>query len=175
MTQIADDLADITLIEQGKLALHKRLIELGEMIEVAIDVVDVALFDRPRQLEVTKLSEPVYLLADRARLQQVIVKLLLNAAMRTDAAGRISLDVRVEDHHAAITIADDGAGIAATDLPHLFDIDVRAPRPGVRDTGISLALPLVRALVHLHGGTISARSDGAGQGSAFIVRLPIVH
>lgn len=174
MTTIADDLADITLIKQGKLTLRKRLVELGEVLELAIDLVDVALFDRPRQLQVTKMSEAVPLLADRERLQQIIVKLLLNAAMRTDAKGHISVDVQVEGEHVAITVADDGIGIEPADLPYVFDIDIRAPRTEVPDAGIGLSLPLVRALVHLHGGTISARSQGHGTGSSFIVRLPIV-
>lgn len=172
MTQIADDLVDISLIRQGKLRLRKRVVELAPILERAIDAVDAATTDRPRTLEVTKPAEPVYVFADSARIQQVFVKLLLNAAMHTNTMGRIQLDMRLDGDHIEIAVADDGAGIEPGDLPYLFDMHFRARRGGGEKPGIGLGLPLVRALVDLHGGSVSARSDGPGTGSVFTVRLP---
>ena len=171
MTQIADDLVDISLIKQGKLRLHKRIIELGAVVERAIDSVDAAIYEQ-RTLEVTQPEQRVYLFADRSRIQQVITKLLLNASVHTNPHGRIRLDIALEDDKVVIGVEDDGAGIQPEHLPRLFDPYFRERREPCQP-GLGLGLPLVRALVDMHGGTVLARSEGPGEGSRFEVRLPI--
>jgi len=169
-----DDLRDLTLLKQGKLELHKQRIELSAIIELAIDVVDAATRHRPRTLEVTQLGEPVYLIADPARIQQVFVKLLMNASRFTGPGGYIWLEVERHRDEVTITVRDNGEGIAAERLPRLFDLYMRRVVP-TEGTPLRFAagLALAASLVELHGGTLSAASDGIGTGSTFTVRLPI--
>ena len=169
-----DDLRDLTLIKQGKLELHKRRIELASTIERAIDVVDAATRHRPRTLEVTQLAQPVYLDADPARIEQVFVKLLMNASRFTGPGGYIWLDVQRHGDEVTISVRDDGEGIAGERLPRLFDLYMRRVVP-TEGTPLRFAagLALAASLIEMHGGTLSVSSEGPGKGSVFTVRLPI--
>ena len=174
MNHTPDDRLELSLIKQGKLHLLKREVELSLIVESAIDLVDAATTDQPRRLEVTKLAEPVYLFADRERIRQVIARLLFNASNLTDARGVIRLEVQLDGDHVVISVADNGAGIEPVELPRVFEQFFRAPRADHEQPGLVLGLPLVKALVELHGGSVSVSSEGEGKGSVFSVRLPIV-
>jgi signal transduction histidine kinase len=169
-----DDLRDLALIKQGKLELRQQRIELATTIERAIDVVDAATRHRPRTLEVTQLAEPVYLIADPVRIEQVFVKLLMNASRFTGPGGYIWLEVDRHRDEVMISVRDNGEGIAAERLPRLFDLYMRRVVPA-EGTPLRFAagLALAAALITMHGGTLAVASDGPGKGSVFTVRLPI--
>jgi PAS domain S-box-containing protein len=165
---------DLSLTRQGRLDLRKQRVELAPVIERAIDLVDVTTSHRPRTLQVTQLAEPVHLHADAMRIEQVIGTLLINASRFTNTGGHIWLDVERSGDSVVITVRDDGQGIAADQLPQVFDT---AFNPGAHlDTPhdvIHLGLPLVKAIVEMHGGSVSVQSAGRDTGSTFGVRLPI--
>jgi signal transduction histidine kinase len=118
-------------------------------------------------------DSPVWLRADPARLEQVFVNLLLNAAKYTDAGGNVELFVEREELEAIVRICDSGIGIDPDVLPHVFDLFVQAdPSSHRADAGLGIGLALVRSLVERHGGRVTAASAGLGHGSEFTVRLP---
>jgi CheY-like chemotaxis protein/anti-sigma regulatory factor (Ser/Thr protein kinase) len=122
---------------------------------------------------VSEPSEPLYLDADPVRVSQAISNLLNNATKYTDRGGHIVLTVSREDGNAKISVKDEGRGLSAEVLPHVFDIFMQVTGDGHTPSGLGLGLTLVRALVELHGGSVEARSEGAGKGSEFIIRLPL--
>jgi len=127
------------------------------------------------ELSVALPLDPVYLDADPVRLAQVFSNLLNNAATYTAAGGHIRLSGERQGSDVVVSVKDDGAGIAAEMLPHIFDIFWQETRILERaQGGLGIGLSLVRALAKLHGGSVEARSDGPGKGSEFIVRLPTV-
>jgi PAS domain S-box-containing protein len=165
---------DLSLVRQGRLDLRKQRIELAPVLERAIDLVDVTTSHRPRTLQVTQLGEPVFLHADPMRLEQVIGTLLINASRFTSTGGHIWLEVDRHGEFVVITVRDDGKGIAADQLPQVFDMGFN-PAASI-DTPhdvIHLGLPLVKAIVEMHGGSVSVQSAGRGAGSEFGIRLPI--
>jgi signal transduction histidine kinase len=117
-------------------------------------------------------DEPIRLGADSSRLQEVFANLLTNAAKYTDDGGRISLIAQTDGVIATVRILDNGRGIAADALPHVFDLFVQEATD--HRGGLGIGLNVVRGLVDLHGGTVTARSDGIGKGSEFTVTLPVV-
>jgi CheY-like chemotaxis protein len=126
------------------------------------------------QLAVALPEQPLVLEADRVRLTQVFANLLNNAAKYTDTGGRIWLDARREDGQVVATVRDTGIGIPADALPCVFDMFAQAHRSaGKGQGGLGIGLTMVRSLVEMHHGTVEARSAGPGQGSEFIVRLPL--
>jgi two-component system CheB/CheR fusion protein len=126
---------------------------------------------REHRVTVSFPNTPVWLPGDAARLEQVFVNLLMNAAKYTDAGGEVVLSVKQEADEAIVHIRDSGVGIAADLLPKVFDQFVQGPQ-SARSGGLGLGLPLVRSLVENHGGSVTAASEGAGKGSEFTVRLP---
>ena len=128
---------------------------------------------RGHELVVSLPGEPVRLEADPTRLEQVIDNLLTNAAKYTEPGGRITLEAGREGDEAVVRVLDTGIGIAREMLPRVFEMFAQADGPALRsEGGLGIGLGLARSLVELHGGTISARSDGPGGGSEFVVRLP---
>jgi CheY-like chemotaxis protein/anti-sigma regulatory factor (Ser/Thr protein kinase) len=116
----------------------------------------------------------VVLHGDPVRLQQVVANLLTNAVRHSDPGGRVELVVRREDGHAVLSLRDHGTGIQAELLPKIFDLFVQSDQHLDRSRGgLGVGLTLVRRIVELHGGTVEARSEGAGKGSEFVVRLPL--
>jgi signal transduction histidine kinase len=112
-------------------------------------------------------------MADPGRLEQVFVNLLVNASKYSDPGGRISISTSIQGQHAIVRIKDSGIGITAQALPHIFDLYVQVDATAARSrSGLGIGLALVRKIVELHGGTVTAASAGLGHGSEFIVRLP---
>jgi signal transduction histidine kinase/DNA-binding response OmpR family regulator len=174
MARLIDDLVDVSRIRTGKIELRRSDFALSRAIEDAMAAVDPLLREQRQVLEVELPDEPLPLHADPVRVTQVIENLLHNAAKYTDPGGRVRLSAAAEGSEAVVQITDDGIGIPPELLPRVFDMFVQAEQPANRPRGgLGLGLTLVRSLVELHGGRVSARSDGPGRGSTFEVRLPL--
>ncbi len=173
MTRLVDDLLDVARIAQGKLELRKAPLDLRAALEQAVQMNAPLLEARRHRLSVRLPAGPLCVEADQARLIQVFVNLLNNAAKYTPEGGEVALAADREGEEAVVRVKDNGTGIAAEMLPHIFElftqIDVGAERP---QGGLGIGLTLVRRLVELHGGSIAAASPGVGRGSEFVVRLP---
>jgi PAS domain S-box-containing protein len=173
LVRLVDDLLDTSRITSGKIELRRELIELGTIIKQAVDDTRWLVQSMEHELQVTMPMHPLRLRADPARLSQIVSNLLTNACKFMDRGGRIHLTLAEEGSEAVISVRDEGIGIAGAQLPHIFDLFMQADTSLERTTsGLGIGLTLVKSLVELHGGSVQARSEGAGQGSEFILRLP---
>ena len=173
MTRLADDLIDVARISSGGYRLQCERIDLRDVVKHAIETVEWDIAARNHRLATSLPELPVWLHADAGRLEQVLVNLLVNAAKYTDQGGDLSLSIHHKDDQAILRIRDSGIGIAADVLPRVFDLFMQAdPLSRRTAAGLGIGLALVRSLVALHGGSVTATSAGLGQGSEFIVRLP---
>lgn len=173
MARLLDDLLDLARIKQGKVRLQRERFELSEAVDNAVETCRPLIDERQQALTVLRSAEPQWIEGDRVRLAQVVSNLLNNAAKYTEKGGKISLSVASESTEAVIRIRDNGIGIAAEILPHVFDLFTQADRSLAHaQGGLGIGLTLVRNLVEMHGGTVAAASAGIGQGSEFTVRLP---
>jgi signal transduction histidine kinase/ActR/RegA family two-component response regulator len=173
MVRLIDDLLDVTRISQGKLELRKQRFDVAVAVEQALQTVRPLIEARQHQLTVQLPSESLWVEADEARLVQVLVNLLNNAAKYTDPGGKIVLTGEHYDSLAVIRVRDNGIGIDPEMLGHVFELYTQLD-PG-RDRsrgGLGIGLTLVRRLVELQGGQVAAFSPGKGQGSEFVVKLP---
>ncbi|MBP7408636.1 MAG: response regulator [Flavobacteriales bacterium] len=175
MVRLVDDLLDVSRISRGKIELRKQRIDLTSVVKQAIEDTRPLVKSMGHELTVTLPPEPVYLNADRTRLVQVLGNLLNNACKFTDMGGRISLTVEVVDGEAVITIRDNGIGIAAEQLPSIFEMFVQADTSMERSvSGLGIGLALVKNMLEKHGGTVGVQSHGLGRGSTFVVRMAIM-
>jgi signal transduction histidine kinase len=173
LVRLVDDLLDASRINSGKLALRRENIALAEVVAAAVDSVRPSAEAKRQTLDVDVPREPVEILADGARLTQVFFNLLGNAVKFTPHGGRIALTVARDANDIEIRVCDNGTGIPGTQLPRIFEMFFQGEgRPGTGPGGLGLGLALVKQLVELHGGCVSARSAGPGTGSEFCVRLP---
>jgi signal transduction histidine kinase/CheY-like chemotaxis protein len=174
LSRLADDLLDISRIAQGKIELRKQPVDLTAVLSRAVEISAPHLKARHHQLEVTAPAEPLWVEADPARLVQILVNLLNNAAKYTEPGGHVWLAAGREGKETAVLrVRDDGMGIPPEMLPHVFELFTQGEWSADHaQGGMGIGLALVRRLVELHGGTIAASSLGPGQGSEFVVRLP---
>ena len=173
MTRLVEDLLDVSRVRSGHLRLQCERIDLCAVAAHAAQTVEFVMQQRNHRLTTAFPDAPVWLTADPARLEQVIVNLLFNAAKYTDEGGDVGLSVEREDGEATVRIRDTGIGIAPDVLPHVFDLFVQAdPSSRRADAGLGIGLALVRSLVERHGGRVTVVSAGPGHGSEFTVRLP---
>jgi CheY-like chemotaxis protein/nitrogen-specific signal transduction histidine kinase len=173
LTRLVDDLLDVSRITRGKVKLAREPLDLAVILHRAAEVSRPLIDARRHRLTVAVPPEPVRLEGDLTRLVQVVGNLLNNAAKYTDEGGHIRLEAAREGREAVIRVRDNGMGLPADLLPHVFDLFSQADRSLDRSQGgLGIGLTLVRRLVEMHGGRVEARSDGPGQGSEFIVRLP---
>ena len=173
MTQLVDDLLDISRISHGRLHLQRERIDLRVVVSNAIETLELDINDRHQQLTTALPDAPMWLQADPWRLEQVFVNLLANASTYTDAGGELAVRVDTRDGQAVVGIRDSGIGIAPDALPHIFDLFKQADEAAPHSkSGLGIGLALARNLVELHGGSVTAASAGIGQGSEFTVRLP---
>jgi two-component system CheB/CheR fusion protein len=160
-------------VTAGHITLQQEPTDLGIIVQEAVEAVRPELDERGQTLEVRVGEEPVWVNADRIRLVQVFTNLLNNASKFTKKAGQIRIAVEPDGADAIVTVRDTGSGMPAHLLPHIFDLFVQgADSPSRSRGGLGIGLTVVRRLVELHGGTVSAASAGAGHGSEFTVRLP---
>jgi PAS domain S-box-containing protein len=174
LARLLDDLLDLSRVTHGKIELRKQVVDLRSSLTDAVHSSRSAIDQRRHQLTIRLPEEPLYVEGDPTRLTQVIVNLLTNAAKYTEPGGRIEIAVRREGSCLLISVRDTGMGIPQEQLANIFDPFMQLDSSLERaHGGLGLGLTLVRRLVELHGGAITAASAGPNKGSEFVVRLPI--
>jgi len=173
LTRLVEDLLDISRVAQGKVSLRSEPLEIGEIIEQAAETVQPLVREKSHRLIVSKPFASIYVSGDRARLVQCVGNILHNAVKYTDPGGEIEVRVQLESEVVTIGVHDNGGGIAAELLPHVFDLFVQSERALDRTHGgLGIGLSVVKHLIERHGGSVSAASEGVGQGATFSIRLP---
>jgi two-component system, sensor histidine kinase len=172
MASLLDDLLDLARITQGKLRLRKQSCSLRSIVDAAVETVRPMLDTKGHRLSVHLPEDAPPLYLDPVRLAQAIANLLMNAAKYTDSGGTIELRACV-GKALVISVADNGIGIPEEQLGRLFSMFSQVSTEGRSDGGLGIGLALVKGVVELHGGTVDAHSAGAGEGSEFIIRLPL--
>jgi signal transduction histidine kinase/ActR/RegA family two-component response regulator len=172
--RLVDDLLDVSRITSGKIQLSKERVEVAEVIAEAVEMASPLLEERFQNLTLSAPATGLPVMADRGRLAQAIANLLTNAAKYTEPGGKIEVTAEAEDSQVLVRVRDSGIGIAPETLPSIFDLFVQ--EKGSLDRaqgGLGIGLTVVRSLMHLHDGSVEAKSAGLGQGSEFVVRLPL--
>lgn len=170
---IVDDLLDVARIHTGRIVLRRDRVDMAEVVRAALEQTAALTGRLGHRCDAAGLDAPSWVSGDAARLTQVVSNLLCNAAKYTGPGGTIAIALQARPDAVELTIRDDGIGIPADLMPHIFDLFVQSQRPLDRTTGgLGIGLTLAKAIVLQHGGEIAARSDGAGAGSTFTVRLP---
>ncbi len=173
LTRLVDDLLDTARITQGKITLRKEKLELMTVIGRALETSRPLIEARRHQLHVSLPQDSMPLEGDLVRLAQVVSNLLNNAAKYTEEGGQIWLTAELSEFEILLRVRDNGVGISASLLPHLFDLFTQADRSLDRsEGGLGIGLALVRSLVEMHSGRVEAFSPGPNQGSEFVVHLP---
>jgi PAS domain S-box-containing protein len=174
MGRLLDDLLDVSRITRGTLVLRHSTVELASVVAAAQESARPLIEGRSHRLMVRLPQEGLRLVADPVRLAQVLSNLLINAAKYTDTGGRIELEAERKAGELTVVVRDNGIGISAEMMPRVFTLFAQASSALERsEGGLGIGLALVQGLVELHGGSVSAHSAGVGQGSEFVVRLPI--
>ncbi len=175
MVRLIDDLMDVSRITRDRLELRTLRVDLAVVLQHAVENAEPMTRAAGHELATTLPPEPMWLEGDPARLTQVFGNLLANASRYTDSGGRIDVTARVEGSRAVVSVSDTGIGIPVEQLEAIFEPFVQVDQSIERRYGgLGIGLSLVRRLVALHGGSVRAQSAGAGQGSTFTVRLPLV-
>jgi signal transduction histidine kinase len=173
MTQLVDGLLDVSRISRGRLHIHRERIDLRVIVKHAIETLESDINERGHRLTTALPDGPVWLQADPWRLEQVFVNLLANASKFTEAGGELAVWMHTREGQAIVRVRDSGIGIAPDALPHIFDLFSQADVAALNSkSGLGIGLALVRSLLELHGGSVTAASAGIRQGSEFTVRLP---
>jgi PAS domain S-box-containing protein len=174
MARLLDDLLDVSRFTQGKIQLRKEVLDLSTVVAHAVETAAPLVAAKNHQLTVTLPCEPVRLLGDPTRLEQVVANLLNNAAKYSEPGGRITLTADREGDELVLRVKDTGIGLSPEMQSRVFDLFAQADLSLDRSQGgLGIGLTLVRSLVEHHGGSVSVRSAGLGQGSEFTVRLPL--
>jgi CheY-like chemotaxis protein len=173
LANLIDDLLDVSRITRRKIQLKLEPLELKTVVVKAIEMASPIIEQQMQHLVVTVPNTGLRLEGDPTRLSQVISNLLTNAAKYTDPAGKIWIRASREDRHIVLRVRDDGIGISPEMLPDVFDLFSQSGRGLDRaQGGLGIGLAIVKSLVELHGGSVSAHSEGIGKGSEFEVILP---
>ena len=174
LTTLVDDLLDISRITQGKIELKRERIEMSSVVSRAIELASPLLEQRRHTLVVDVPEHGLPVLVDATRFAQVISNLLGNAAKYTEAGGEIVISAASSASGVTLSVVDNGIGIDEHTLPRIFEIFMQERQASDRaQGGLGLGLAIVRSLVELHGGTVSASSAGCGAGSSFTIQLPV--
>ena len=176
MTGLVNDLLDVSRVTRGLATIEKAPVEIGTILADAVEQSTPLIHARRQLLTMELASGSAIVDVDRKRLVQVVANVLNNAAKYTPQDGRICLKTEVQDAHVLIEIIDNGIGMTPDFTTRVFDLFTQAhATPDRNSGGLGLGLALVKSLVELHGGSVAACSDGLGQGSRFVIRLPRVH
>ena len=174
LTRLVDDLLDVSRITRGQITLNREALELPALIEHAIEMVRPLLEQRRQEISVQIIDRTLRVDGDQVRLVQAFGNVLGNAVKYADPGGHVEVSVQRRDRWAVVRIRDDGIGIPADQLARIFDLFTRVEHGADRpQSGLGIGLALVRRLVEMHGGTVTAHSEGAGSGSEFVIRLPL--
>jgi CheY-like chemotaxis protein/two-component sensor histidine kinase len=174
LKRIVDDLLDVSRMALNRIELHQTPNDLGEVVSRAVESIRPMLEERGHALSIATDPDPIAISADPVRLEQTIVALLSNAVKFTDRGGRIALSIGREEGEAVVRVRDTGVGLEPVMLARAFEMFTQGDQGLARTAGgLGIGLTLARNLVRLHGGTLEARSEGAGKGSEFVVRLPL--
>jgi two-component system CheB/CheR fusion protein len=171
--QIIDDLLDMSRLRTGKLSITRRPVDLKEVVQRICHTMQDEAQRKDIDFRVSVPDEIVSVNADLTRIEQVVWNLVSNALKFTDGDGRIAVQLAMDDHHAVLSVTDNGIGIDPAALPHIFEMfeQSRSTASAVRG-GLGIGLSLVKDLVSIHGGEVAAQSDGIGHGATFTVKLP---
>ena len=175
MTRLIDDLLDVSRITRGKIRLELERVDLALVVSRSVETVRPLIDARRHQLTLTQVPGPLIVQADVTRLSQVISNVLNNAAKFTPEGGSIAVKVEASDGAGVVRVRDTGIGIPHGMVSRIFDLFTQGDSTQVRaQGGLGIGLTLVRTLVEMHGGTVEASSPGPGQGSEFVIRVPLV-
>jgi signal transduction histidine kinase/CheY-like chemotaxis protein len=170
--QLIEDLLDVSRIVSNRLQITREPLGLAAIVEAALDTVRPQAADAQITID-TDLSSKAVVLGDARRLEQIVWNLAWNAVKFSQPSGRITVKLTETDGNAVLSVADTGVGISSAFLPHIFEWFRQGDTRTRSQSGLGLGLGLVRHLVRLHGGSVTARSAGEGHGATFIVRLPL--
>jgi signal transduction histidine kinase len=173
MVRLIDDLLDVSRISRGLLELKRETVDLGPVIESAVDGAR-GFFERRRQRLTVDIGRGIHAHADPTRVAQIVTNLLHNASKFTPEGGSVRVSLAREGGMAVARVSDSGPGVAADDLGRIFEMFSRLDRPGSRsESGLGIGLALARRLAEMHGGKLVADSAGKGEGTTFILSLPL--
>ena len=174
LTRLVDDLLDVSRITRGKINLNKEVIEIGALVARTVETVQPLIEERGHSLSVQLPSGILAVLGDPTRLSQALGNVLGNAAKYTERGGHITLSATQLDSEVEIRVSDNGIGIPADLLPMIFNLFTQLDRTsGPTQSGLGIGLALVQRLIEMHGGHVTAHSDGPGRGSEFVIRIPL--
>ena len=174
LTRIVNDLLDLSRVVSGKIVIKPQLIDLRRIAQQSLQTLQEASRAHQVSIEVRAPDEPIPISADPVRIDQILTNVLSNAIKYTPERGHVTVTVERDDCHAILRVDDDGVGIAADRIGRIFELFAQAENAiGRAQGGMGIGLALVRNLVELHGGSITAHSDGLGKGSSFEIRFPI--
>jgi signal transduction histidine kinase/ActR/RegA family two-component response regulator len=174
LSRLVDDLLDVSRIISAKISLQRRPVDLCQIAAAALEAVQPLARNQRHETEYKAPTFPIIIHADPVRLEQVVTNLLTNAIKYTPAGGHIALTVGANDDKAFLRVRDDGLGITPDLLPRVFELFTQAERSLERSQGgLGIGLTLVKRLIEMHDGTVSAHSDGIGHGSEFTIALPL--
>jgi CheY-like chemotaxis protein len=174
LVRLIDDLLDVSRVSQGKIELRNERIKVGKVIDAAVEASRPMIDFAKHSLTIDVPSDSLWIDADLTRLSQVVANLLNNAAKYTPAGGRIGVSVQTVDNDVLIEVSDNGVGIPTEMRSKVFQLFAQVDNHLDRaQGGLGIGLALVKQLVVMHGGTVDAKSAGAGKGSVFSVRIPI--
>ena len=174
LTRLVDDLLDVARITTGKVALNASHTTLAAVITHALEIAASSMQEKEHHLEVVQPPREIALDADHARIVQSVANLLVNAAKYTQPRGHISLTASVEGKVVTFRVRDDGRGLEPASLTHIFELFAQARSPDEPPSGLGIGLNLARKFAEMHGGSITASSEGLGRGSEFVLTLPVV-
>jgi PAS domain S-box-containing protein len=175
LVALVDDLLEVSRISQGKLKLRRKVVSIADAIQSAIEITRPQIDEAGHSLSVESPQQTVYVKGDPHRLTQMFANLLNNAAKYTPYGGQISVIARLQEQDVVIEIHDTGIGISTEQLPRIFELFAQVKNESSIYAGLGIGLSLVRSLIELHGGSITAASEGEGAGSTFTIRLPVCH
>ena len=174
LSRLLDDLLDVARITQGRIHLHAEVVALDTCIALALETAEPLIRERRHELTIGRSPELLYVSADRVRLAQCLDNLLTNAAKYTEPGGEIRIRPYRDGDFAVVEISDNGQGISAEFLPHMFELFAQSERTLDRSQGgLGIGLSVCRQLIEMQGGTVTGQSAGVGKGSTFTVRLPL--